>query len=83
VVISLRSHGGILDWDGPGGARLAQRMSELCGLPLDHGGYQSYITGSLGRYEPAEYHIPVITVELNGPRLTQRLRAALLAAAQT
>jgi len=44
LVLSLHSSGGILDYNGPGGAALAKRMSALCGLPLDHLAYQSTIT---------------------------------------
>jgi protein MpaA len=78
AVVSLHSRGGFLDYNGPGSARLARRMSRLCGLPLGHVGYQAIITGSMGEYVPAAYGIPIITIELSAPRLTKGLRAALL-----
>ena len=83
AVVSLHSRGGFLDYNGRGGARLARRMSRLCGLPLGHVGYQAIITGSMGEYIPAAYGIPMITVELSAPRLTSGLTAALLAVALT
>lgn len=81
VVLSLHSAGGLLDYHGPGGAALAKRMSALCGLPVDHLAYQSYIAGSMGEYIPRRYHIPTITVELRDARLSSDLCQALLAAA--
>ena len=82
AVLSLHSRAGILDYDGPGGAALAKRMSALCGLPPGHVGYQAYITGSLGDYVPATYAVPVITVELRSATLSTGLRTALLVAAR-
>ena len=82
AVLSLHSRAGILDYNGPGGAALAKRMSALCGLPPGHVGYQAYITGSLGDYVPATYAVPVITVELRSATLSSGLRAALLVVAR-
>ncbi len=82
AVLSLHSHAGILDSNGPGGAALARRMSALCGLPVGHINYQAYITGSLGDYVPAKYGIPIITVELRNAKLGSGLRSALLVAAR-
>ena len=44
--------------------------------------YDPYITGSLGRYVPERYHIPIVTVELLSDGLGSGMRAALLAAAR-
>jgi hypothetical protein len=82
AVLSLHSRAGILDYNGPGGASLARRMSALCGLPPGHVGYEAYITGSLGDYVPATYAIPTITVELRSATLSSGLRAALLVGAR-
>ena len=82
AVLSLHSHAGLLDSSGPGGRALARRMSALCGLPLGHLGYQTYITGSLGDYVPEEYGIPIVTVELRDAGFTAGLRSALLVVAR-
>ena len=82
AVLSLHSHGGILDANGPGGRDLARRMSTTCGLKLDTVTYDAAITGSMGQYIPAEYHIPIVTVELESPRLDQRMLDALIVPAQ-
>jgi murein peptide amidase A len=81
VVVSLHSHAGIIDAGGPGGRALARRMSRLCGLPAGHLSYQASITGSLGDYVPAEYGIPIVTVELRSAKLGRGLRSALLVCA--
>lgn len=81
-VLSLHSHGGILDADGPGSRDLARRMSTACGLKLDTVTYGAAITGSMGQYIPAKYHIPIVTVELESPRLDQRMLDALIVPAQ-
>jgi protein MpaA len=80
-VISLHSQGGIVDYNGPGGAALAAIVSRASGLPVEHVTYQSSITGSMGEYIPSTYHIPIITLELRSPTMSARIRAALLAAA--
>jgi predicted deacylase len=81
AVVSLHSRAGILDCDGPRALALGRRMSKLCGLPVGRLSYDPYITGSLGQYVPARYHIPIVTVELRSATLSGGLRAALLAAA--
>jgi predicted deacylase len=83
TVVSLHSHAGILDCDGPGARALGLRMSKLCGLPVGRLSYDPYITGSLGEYVPARYHVPVVTVELRSTAMSGGLRAALLAAAKS
>jgi hypothetical protein len=82
VVVSLHSRAGILDCSGPGSLALGRRMSALCGLPVSKLWYDRYITGSLGRYVPERYHIPIVTVELLSAHLSFGMRAALLAAAR-
>lgn len=82
AVLSLHSHGGFLDANGPGGRDLARRMSEVCGLKLDTVTYNAAITGSMGQNVPAKYHIPIVTVELESPRLDKRMLDALIVPAQ-
>jgi murein peptide amidase A len=82
VVVSLHSHAGVLDCSGPGAKALGRRMSGLCGLPLGTLWYDPYITGSLGRYVPEKYDIPIVTVELRSPKTSSGMRAALLEAAR-
>jgi len=82
AVVSLHSRAGILDCTGPGALALGRRMSALCGLPLSKLWYDPYITGSLGRFVPERYNIPIVTVELLSARLGSGMRAALLAAAR-
>jgi protein MpaA len=82
VVVSLHSRGGIIDCSGPGARALGRRMSALSGLPVGKLWYDPYITGSLGRFVPERYGIPIITVELSSPRLGAGMSAALLAAAR-
>ena len=81
-LVGLHSTAGLIDWYGPGGKRLALRMSRLCGLPIGHLGYQPYIHGSLGQFFPERSGKPAITVELLSAKLTRGLRLALLAAAR-
>jgi murein peptide amidase A len=78
VVIALHSAGGFLDYNGPHARALARAMSRLCHLPVEKISYQRFITGSLGEYVPAAYHVPVITVELRSRQLTAGLLRALL-----
>ena len=82
VVVSLHSHAGVLDCSGPGAKALGRRMSALCGLPLGTVWYDPYITGSLGRYVPEKYGIPIVTVELRSPKMSSGMCAALLEAAR-
>ena len=79
-VISLHSKGGFIDFNGPHARRVAAVMARASGLPVERIAYQSSITGSLGEYGPAAYHLPVITVELSRPRLTKGLIKAVLRA---
>lgn len=79
-VISLHSKGGFIDFNGPHARRIATAMSRASGLPLERIAYQGSITGSLGEYGPAAYHMPVITVELSRPRPTKGLINAVLRA---
>lgn len=44
AVLSLHSHGGFPDANGPGGRGLARRISAVCGLKLDTVPYDAYIT---------------------------------------
>ena len=82
VVVSLHSRAGVLDCSGPGAKALGRRMSKLCGLPLGTVWYDPYITGSLGRYVPEHYGIPIVTVELRSPSMSSGMCAALLEAAR-
>jgi len=82
IVVSLHSRGGIIDCSGPGARAVGRRMSALCGLPVSKLWYDAYITGSLGRFVPERYGVPIITVELRGTHLGAGMRAALLAAAR-
>jgi murein peptide amidase A len=82
VVVSLHSRAGVLDCSGPGAKALGRRMSALCGLPLGTLWYDPYITGSLGRYVPEKYGIPIVTVELRSPGMSSGMCAALLEAAR-
>jgi murein peptide amidase A len=79
-VISLHSRGGFIDFNGPHARRIAAAMSRASGLPIGRIAYQGSITGSLGEYAPAADHLPVITIELNRPRLTKGLIDAVLRA---
>jgi murein peptide amidase A len=81
VVVSLHSRAAVLDCSGPGAKALGRRMSALCGLPLGTVWYDPYITGSLGRYVPEKYRIPIVTVELRSARMSSGMRSALLEAA--
>jgi protein MpaA len=81
AVISLHSPGGFIDFDGPGGATLAAIMAQASHLPVGHVGYQSSITGSMGEYVPARYHIPLLTIELRSPKLSPGIARALLSVA--
>jgi protein MpaA len=82
AVVSLHSRAGVLDCSGPGAKALGRRMSRLCGLPLGAVWYDPYITGSLGRYVPEKFDIPIVTVELRSPKMSSGMCAALLEAAR-
>jgi hypothetical protein len=65
---------------GPAGASID--IPALCHFPVSKLWYDPYITGSLGRFVPERYHVPIVTVELLRPKLGSGMRAALLAAAR-
>jgi hypothetical protein len=77
-VVALHSHGGYIDYNGPGSRALARMISRATKLPLQTTAYQSSIGGSLGTYVPWRYRIPVLTIELNEERCTPQLRDGLL-----
>lgn len=78
-VISIHSLGGIIDYDGPG-KELAIAMAKASPRYLvDTTDYSGNSTGSLGRYVPRVYKIPVITIELESDRLDRVLNALLVA----
>ncbi len=79
-VISLHSAGGIIDYDGPGGAQLATQIEPAWSMPVIHLASRYGYTGTLGQYASERYGIPVITVELLHPRLSPHALAGLLAA---
>jgi hypothetical protein len=79
-VIALHSAGGLIDFDGPGGAGLARRIARAASLPVVHLAALRTYTGSLGRYVSAKYAIPNITWELVSGRLTSRVMAGVRAA---
>lgn len=53
AVVSLHSHGGILDFNGPGGRAMARRMSRLCGLRVDHVALSAVHHGFDGHVHPS------------------------------
>ena len=80
-VVALHSHGGYIDYNGPGGRALARLMSKAAALPVQTTAYQSAIGGSLGTYVPWRYRIPVLTIEMNQELCTPQLRSGLLSLA--
>lgn len=78
VVVSLHSTGPLIDYDGPGSAAIARRMSAISRIPYGHMPHRRPMTGSLGVFGPERHGVPVITVELESPELTTALRRALL-----
>lgn len=81
-VISVHSQGGIVDWDGAGGEALAARVADKVGYPVMHLSYQEYIRGSMGIYVPETWGIPIITIEMGKPGLTEGLVQGMLATIQ-
>jgi len=79
-VVSLHSSGGIVDYDGPGGLVVAKRISKATGLPVQHLDYQPSVHGSMGLYIPETYDIPIITLELNSSRLSDKTMDGIMAA---
>ena len=78
-VVSLHSTGPLMDYDGPGSAPLAQAMATAAKVPLGHLSYQASIHGSMGRYIPERYRIPIITWELTSRTMTANVLAGLIA----
>jgi protein MpaA len=80
-VVTLHSAGGIVDYDGPGGKTLADKVSRVIGLKVDHLDYQPSVHGSMGLYIPETYKIPVITIELQSSQMTSATLDGILTAA--
>ena len=80
--IALHSAGGLVDYDGPGGARLASRIARAARSRVVHLATLRTYTGSLGRYAPARYAIPTITWELQSASLGPHVIAGVQAAAR-
>ena len=76
-VVSLHSHGGLIDWDGAGGWTLARHVGKAAHVRLVR--LKSY-DGSMGSLVPERYHIPVVTWELSRSSFDWRIREGLLAA---
>lgn len=76
-VISLHSHGGLIDYDGPGGLGLARRMSLASSAPVVR---LPLYPGSMSSYVPERYRMPIITWELSGSSLSSGVLAGLLSA---
>ena len=81
-VVSLHSAGGIVDYDGPGGLALAKRIGAASGLHVTHFGHEAIYTGSMGRYVPQRYGVPIITDRLESRTMSPKVLAGLLAAAR-
>jgi len=76
-VISLHSSGGVVDFDGPGGLPLAERIARASRFRVLHLAVLGAYPGSLGSYAPRQYGIPVITIELRSRRLDADVLAGL------
>ena len=76
-VISLHSSGGVVDFDGPGGLPLAERIARASRFRVLHLAVLGAYPGSLGSYVPQQYRIPVITVELRSRQLDADVLAGL------
>jgi len=79
-VIALHSAGGLIDYDGPGGAKLASQIARAAGSRVVHLSALGTYTGSLGRYVPSRYAAPVITWELENASFGSRVLAGARAA---
>lgn len=79
-VVSLHSRGPLIDYDGPNALRLAQRMAKAAHTTAGKISYQASIHGSMGRYVPEKYKVPLITWELASPTMDGRVAAGLCAA---
>jgi murein peptide amidase A len=78
-VISLHSQGGVIDYDGPGGLEVANRVASASALPVKKLGPSTLYAGSLGTYAPERFGIPVLTFELTSRAMTPTVLAGLLA----
>jgi protein MpaA len=79
-VVSLHSKGPLIDYDGPNGIKLAQKMAKAAHTKAGKVPNQSEIRGSMGRYVPEVYKIPIATWELASPVMDKYVLAGLLAA---
>nr|NLI50185.1 murein peptide amidase A [Propionibacterium sp.] len=77
--MAAHSQGGIVDWDGAGGETLAAKIAAEVGYPVQHLSYQEYIRGSMGTYVPETWGIPIVTIEMAQPGLTDGLFRGMLA----
>lgn len=78
-VVSIHSLGGVIDYDGPG-KELAIAMAKASPRYLvDTTDYSGNSSGSLGKYVPKTYNIPVITIELESDHLDRIIDALLVA----
>ena len=78
-VVSLHSKGGFVDYDGPNGRALADRVASASGLPVKKLGPTALYAGSLGTYVPERFGIPVLTFELSSRAITPAVLTGLLA----
>jgi protein MpaA len=79
-VVSLHSTGPLIDYNGPNGVKLAQKMAAAAHTRAGQVPNQSEIHGSMGRYVPEKYKIPIATWELASPVMDEHVLAGLLAA---
>jgi hypothetical protein len=54
-------------------------MGAAAKVPVGHLSYESTIHGSMGRYIPERYRIPLVTWELTGRSMTTNVLAGLRA----
>jgi protein MpaA len=80
AVISLHSVGGLLDYDGPGGDKLARRIAGKTGLRVRHfaetPGVVPYY-GTMGQFVAERHRIPLVTWELGVKRLSPKTLTGL------
>ncbi len=79
-VVSLHSSGGMVDYAGPGGRAIAQRIARAADTRLARIGRPSQFPGSMGHYVPERFGIPIVTWELSSRTMTTRVRNGLVAA---
>ena len=82
AVVSLHSRGGLIDFDGPGGSSLAERIAGVAGMRVLHLASLRTYSGSMGSFIPQSSGAPLVTWELSDSHLTPAVRAGLLAAAR-